>query len=132
MPCIDIAQRGSYEGEFVMSRGHKGPAEESVDSILVAISRSEDIDPDTMSRYLARLDEEWTDWAREKVLRLLRSDDAMVQAAAIRILGGLATDFALYRLEDFVADPTVSDMARLSLSPILKHLCSDIAESAFL
>ncbi len=115
-----------------MSRGHKGPPQESVDSILVAISRSEDIDPDTMSRYLARLDEEWTDGAREKVLRLLRSDDAMVQAAAIRILGELATDFDLEGLEDFVADPTVSDMAKLSLSPILKELGSEMADDGII
>ena len=31
-----------------MSRGRKGPPQESVDSILLAVSRSEDIDDDTM------------------------------------------------------------------------------------
>ena len=49
-----------------MSRGRKGSPQESVDSILFAVSRSEDIDDDTMSRYLNRLDEEWAEGARRK------------------------------------------------------------------
>jgi hypothetical protein len=103
-----------------------------VDSILLAISHNEDIDEDTMSRYLDRLDEEWADGAREKVLHLLRSNDAMVQSAAVRILGELATDFDLEGLEDFVADPTVGDMSKLSLSPILKELGSEMADDGII
>jgi hypothetical protein len=115
-----------------MSRGRKGSPQESVDSILLAISRNEDIDENTMSRYLDRLDEEWADGAREKVLRLLRSNDAMAQSAAVHILSELATDFDLEGLEDFVADPTVSDMSKLSLSPILKELGSEMADDGII
>lgn len=115
-----------------MSRGRKGSPQESVDSILLAISRSEDIDEDTMLRYLNRLDEEWADGAREKVLRLLRSNDAMAQSAAVRILSELATDFDLDGLEDFVTDPTVSDMSKLSLAPILKDLGSEMADDGII
>lgn len=111
-----------------MPRGRKGSPQESVDSILLAISRREDIDADTMAHYLDRLDEEWAEGAREKVLHLLRSSDALAQAAALRILAELATDFDLECLEDFVADPTVSDLAKLSLSPILKELGSEMAD----
>jgi len=113
---------------MLMPRGRKGSPQESVDSILLAISRREDIDVDTMSHYLDRLNEEWAESAREKVLHLLRSSDAMAQAGALRILAELATDFDVEDLEDFVADPTVSDLAKLSLSPILKELGSDIAD----
>lgn len=115
-----------------MSRGRKKSPRESVDSILLAISHNEDIDEETMSRYLDRLDEEWANGAREKVLDLLRSNDAMVQSAAVRILGELATDFDLEGLEDFVADPTVSDMSKLSLSPILKELGSEMADDGII
>lgn len=115
-----------------MPRGRKGSPQESIDSILLAISRREDIDVDTMSHYLDRLDEEWAEGAREKVLHLLRSNDAMAQAAAIRILAELATDFDLEALEDFVADPTISDMAKLSLSPILKELGSEMADDGII
>jgi hypothetical protein len=118
--------------KFVMSRGRKKSPRESVDSILLAISHNEDIDEETMSRYLDRLDEEWANGAREKVLDLLRSNDAMVQSAAVRILGELATDFDLEGLEDFVADPTVSDMSKLSLSPILKELGSEMADDGII
>lgn len=111
-----------------MPRGRKGTPQESIDSILLAMSRRDDIDLDTMSHYLDRLDEEWADGAREKVLHLLRSQDAQAQAAAIRILAELATDFDLEDLEDFVADPTVSDIAKLSLAPILKELGSEMAD----
>src|SRR5437660_4907027 len=106
----------------------KRPPQDSVDSILLAISRREEIDSDTMSHYLTRLEEEWTDGARDKVLHLLRSSDAMAHAAAVLILSELATDFDLEELEDFVTDPTVSDMAKLSLAPILKELGSEIAD----
>ena len=115
-----------------MSRGRKGPPQESVDSILLAVSRSEDIDDDTMSRYLDRLDEEWAESARDKVLRLLRKNDAVAQSAAIRILSELATDFDLEPIEDFVADPTVSDIAKLSLSPLLKELGSEMADDGII
>ncbi|GHO84613.1 HEAT repeat domain-containing protein [Dictyobacter formicarum] len=115
-----------------MPRGRKGSPQESVDSILLAISRREDIDPDTMSHYLDRLDEEWAEGAREKVLHLLRSNDALAQAAALRILSELATDFDLEGLEDFVTDPTVSDLAKLSLSPILKELGSELADDGII
>ncbi|GER89282.1 hypothetical protein KDW_34440 [Dictyobacter vulcani] len=76
-----------------MPRGRKGSPQESVDSILLALSRREDIDAETMSHYLDRLDQEWAEGAREKVLHLLRSNDPMAQAAALRILAELATDF---------------------------------------
>jgi HEAT repeats len=115
-----------------MPRGRKGSPQESVDSILLAISRREDIDTDTMSHYLDRLDEEWAEGAREKVLHLLRSNDALAQAAALRILAELATDFDLESLEDFVTDPTVSDLAKLSLSPILKELGSDMVDDGII
>jgi len=106
----------------------KRPPQDSIDSILLAISRREDIGPDTMSHYLTRLDEEWTDGARDKVLHLLRSSDAMAHAAAVLILTELATDFDLEELEDFVTDPTVGDMAKLSLAPVLKELGSELAD----
>ncbi|MBA2681549.1 MAG: hypothetical protein H0U76_24515 [Ktedonobacteraceae bacterium] len=111
-----------------MPRGRKGSPQESVDSILLAISRREDIDVDTMSHHLDRLSEEWAEGAREKVLHLLRSSDGMAQAGALRILAELATDFDLEGLEDFVTDPTVSDLAKLSLAPILKALGSEMAD----
>src|SRR5579884_3456382 len=115
-----------------MPRRRKEPPHESIDSILLAISRREDIDLDTMSHYLDRLDEEWADGAREKVLHLLRSNDTLAQAGAIRILAELATDFDLEELEDFVADPTVGDLAKLSLSPILKELDSELADDGII
>ncbi|GCE27868.1 hypothetical protein KDA_33520 [Dictyobacter alpinus] len=115
-----------------MPRGRKGSPQESVDSILLAVSRREDIDSETMSHYLDRLDQEWAEGAREKVLHLLRSNDAMAQAAALRILAELATDFDLEGLEDFVTDPTVGDLAKLSLSPILKELGSEMADDGII
>ena len=41
-----------------MPRGRKRPPQDSVDSILLAISRRDNIDPDTLSHYFDRLDEE--------------------------------------------------------------------------
>lgn len=111
-----------------MPRGRKGPPQESIDSILLAISRRGDIDADTMSHYFDRLDEEWTSGAREKVLHLLRSTDSSAHTAALLILSELATDFDLEELEDFVTDPTVSDMAKLSLATVLRDLGSDITD----
>jgi hypothetical protein len=116
----------------MMPRGRKGPPQDSIDSILLAISRRDDIDPDTLSHYFDRLDEEWTEGAREKVMHLLRSSDSSAHAAAILILSELATDFDLEELEDFVTDPTVSDMAKLSLSPILKELGSEMADDGII
>lgn len=115
-----------------MPRGRKGPPQDSIDSILLAISRRSDVDPETMSHYFDRLDEEWTDGAREKVLHLLRSNDPLAHAAAIVILSELATEFDLEELEDFVTDPTVGDMAKLALSPILRELSSDMADDGIL
>ena len=115
-----------------MARGRKGPPQESIDSILLAMSRREDIDPDTLSHYFDRLDEEWTDGARDKVLHLLRTNDPQAHSAAILILSELATDFDLEELEDFVADPTVSDLAKLTLAPVLKELGSEMADDGIL
>ena len=115
-----------------MPRGRKGPPQDSIDSILLAISRRGTIDPDTMSHYFDRLDEEWTHGAREKVLHLLNSHDPSAQTAAMNILSELATDFDLEDLEEFVADPTVSDIAKLTLSPILKELGSEMAEEGII
>src|SRR5206468_2953020 len=85
-----------------MPRGRKRPPQDSVDSILLAISRRDNIDPDTLSHYFDRLDEEWTDGARDKVLHLLRTNDAAAHAAAILILSELATEFDL---EDILSMP---------------------------
>jgi hypothetical protein len=117
----------------LMPRGRKGPPQESIDSILLAISRrSDNIDPETMSHFFDRLDEEWTCGAREKVLHLLRSSDHQAHATAVLILSELATDFDLEELEDFVTDPTVSDMAKLSLSSVLRELGSEMADDGIL
>lgn len=106
----------------------QGTPQDSVDSILLAMSRRSDVDPETLSHFLDRLDEEWTSGAREKVLHLLRTTDPQAHAAAALILSELATDFDLDELEDFVADPTVGDLAKLSLAPVLKELNSEMAD----
>ena len=111
-----------------MPRGRKRSPQDSIDSILLALSRRSDIDPDTLSHYFDRLDEEWTEGAREKVLHLLRTNDTLAHSAAVLILTELATDFDLRELERFVADPTVSDIAKLTLAPVLKELGSDIVD----
>ena len=111
-----------------MPRGRKRSPQDSIDSILLAMSRRSDIDPDTLSHYFDRLDEEWTDGARDKVLHLLRTNDSAAHSAAVLILSELATDFDLRDLERFVADPTVSDIAKLTLAPVLKELGSDITD----
>lgn len=115
-----------------MPRGRKRPPQDSVDSILLAISRRDNIDPDTLSHYFDRLDEEWTDGARDKVLHLLRTHDAAAHVAAVLILSELATDFDLEELEDLVADPTVSDMAKLTLAPVLKEMDSNMADDGLI
>jgi len=115
-----------------MPRGRKGPPQDSIDSILLAMSRRDDIDEDTLSHYFDRLDEEWTQGARDKVLHLLRTTDISAHSAAVLILSELATDFDLEELEDFVADPTVSDLAKLTLSPVLKELGSEMADDGII
>jgi hypothetical protein len=115
-----------------MPRGRKGTPQDSIDSILLAMSRRSDVDPDTLSHFLDRLDEEWTSGAREKVLHLLRTSDAKAHSAAALILSELATDFDLEELEDFIADPTVGDLAKLSLAPVLKELDSELADDGII
>ncbi len=115
-----------------MPRKHKGPPQESVDSILLALCRRDILDEATFSHYLTRLDEEWTNGAREQVLRLLRTSDPSAHAAAVTVLTELATEFDLEELEDFVTDPTVSDIAKLTLSPLLKELGSELAEEGMM
>src|SRR5207245_3696898 len=41
-------------------------------------------------------------------------------------------DFDLEELEDLVADPTVSDMAKLTLAPVLKDLNSEMADDGLI
>ncbi|HEV2582472.1 MAG TPA: HEAT repeat domain-containing protein [Ktedonobacteraceae bacterium] len=106
--------------------------QESIDSILLAMSHRDEIDPDLLSIYFDRLDQEWTAGARDKVLRLLRSKDISAHSAAVLILSELATNFDLEELEDLVADPTVSDMAKLTLAPILKELGSEMADAGLI
>lgn len=115
-----------------MPRGRKGMPSDSIDSILLAMSRRNDVDSETLSHYLDRLDEEWTGGAREKVLHLLRTTDSKAHSAAALILSELATDFDLEELEEFVADPTVGDLAKLSLAPVLKDLDSELADDGII
>ncbi len=115
-----------------MPRGRKGSPQENIDSILLAMSRRHNLDPETLSHYFDRLDEEWGKGAREKVLHLLRNSDPAAHTTAIMILSELATDFDLEELEDFVTDPTVSDMAKLSLSPVLRELGSELADEGMI
>jgi HEAT repeat protein len=115
-----------------MPRGRKEPPQDNIDSILLAMSRRTDIDSDTLSHYFDRLDEEWTDGARDKVLHLLRTNDATAHSAAVLILSELATDFDLEELEDFVADPTAGDLAKLSLASVLKELGSEMADDGLI
>ncbi len=115
-----------------MPRGRKGPPQESIDSILLAMSRRDDIDPTTLSHYFDRLDEEWTEGARDKVFHLLHTNDLTAYSAAVLILSELATNFDLEELEDIVADPTVSDLAKLTLAPVLKELGSEMADDGII
>ena len=115
-----------------MPRGRKGTPQDSIDSILLAMSRRSDVDPDTLSHYLDRLDEEWTSGARAKVLHLLRTNSMQAHSAAALILSELATDFDLEELEEFVTDPTVGDLAKLSLAPVLKELDSELADDGII
>ena len=111
-----------------MPRKHKGPPQESIDSILLALSRRDDLSMETLNHYLERLDEEWTHGAREQVLQLLRSNDTSAHAAAMFILSEVATTFDLNEMEGFVTDPTVSDVAKLTLAPLLKEFGSELAD----
>src|SRR5260370_21758729 len=115
-----------------MPRGRKGPPQDSIDSILLALSRRTDIDNETLSHYFDRLDEEWADGARDKVLHLLHTNDAAAPSAAVLILSELATNFDLEELEDLVADPTVGDLAKLTLAPVLKELGSEMADDGII
>lgn len=116
-----------------MSQGHNGASQESVDNILLVLSQQDIIDSDQMARYMKRLNEEWVEGgAREQVLHLLQSNEGRSQAVAIRVLTKLATDADLECLEDFVTDPTISDMPKLSLALILKSLDSEMADDGLL
>jgi hypothetical protein len=97
------------------------------------MSEQDIIDIDLMTHYLHRLHEEWVEGgAREQVLHLLRSNEGRSQAVAIRVLTKLVTDTDLECLEDFVADPTIYDMPKISLAPILKALNSEMADDGLL
>jgi hypothetical protein len=128
-----ILPEGLHKGKYAMSQGRNGTSRESVNDILHVLSERDIIDVDLMTHYLHRLGEEWIEGgAREQVLCLLRSKESRSQAAAIRVLTKLATDADLECLEDFVTDPTVSDMPKLSLAPILKSLNSEMADDGLL
>src|SRR5438477_6065922 len=83
--CLHWYAKDSMHAErmrrSIMPRGRRRAPQESIDSILLALCRRNDIDPDTLSHYFDRLDEEWTEGAREKVLGLLRNHDPSVYAA---------------------------------------------------
>src|SRR2546421_2951133 len=129
--CVE-RQQSICTGRISMPRGRKRPPQESIDSILLAISRRDNIDSSTLAHYFDRLDEEWTEGARDKVLHLLRTRDATAHAAAVLILSELATGFDREELEDLVADPTVSDMAKLTIAPVLKELDSEMADDGLI
>jgi len=112
-----------------MAQGRNETSQESVNAILLALSEQDIIDIDLMTHYLHRLKEEWVEGgAREQVLRLLGSNEGRSQSVAIRVLTKLVTDADLEYLEDFVTDPTISDVPKLSLAPILKALNSEMAD----
>ncbi|HEY4387974.1 MAG TPA: hypothetical protein VGN34_26290 [Ktedonobacteraceae bacterium] len=111
-----------------MPRGHQRPPQDSVDSILLAICRRDDLDSETLQHYFDRLEDEWTEGARNKVLHLLRSRDAAAHTAAILILAEVASEDDLEELEDLVTDPTLSDLAKLALAPVLKELGSEMVD----
>src|SRR5260370_38626949 len=105
-----------------MPRGRKGPPQDSIDSILLALSRRTDIDNETLSHYFDRLAEEWADGARDKVLHLLHTNDAAAHSAAVLILPELDTTFHLEEQDELVADPTVVDLAKIVRAPGLQEV----------
>lgn len=114
-----------------MPRGRQSsqrPPQDSIDSILLAMSRSESIDDATLAHYLDRLDEEWTRGARHKVLRLFYTSDTAAHAAAVLILSELANEWDVEELEKIIFDANVSDLAKLALSPVLKSVGSNLAD----
>ena len=111
-----------------MPRGRQRPPQESIDSILLAICRRDDLDNETLQHYFNRLQDEWTKEARNKVLHLLRSRDPAAHTAAILILAEVASEDDLEELEDLVTDPMLSDLAKLALAPILKELGSEMVD----
>src|SRR5215469_12277459 len=116
-----------------MAQGRNGTSQESIDAILLVMSERDIIDIDQMTHYLRRLREEWIEGgARERVLHLLSSNDGRSQAVAVRILAKLVTEADLECLEDFVTDPTISDVPKIALAPILKALNSDMADDGLL
>ncbi len=115
-----------------MPRGRQRPPQDSIDSILVAICRRDDLDSETLQHYFDRLEEEWAKGARDKVLHLLRSRDVAAHTAAILILAEVATEDDLEELEDLVADPTLSDLAKLALAPILKEFDSEMVDDGMI
>jgi len=125
---IQIASPTFDKEHIHMPRKRNGPPQDSIDSILLAVCRRDTIDPSTFAHYFSRLQEEWMDGAREKVLHLLNSRDTAAQSAALHLLGELATVSDLDELEEFVADPAISDIAKLSLSPLLKQLGSEMGD----
>src|SRR5438876_11598880 len=108
-----------------MPRGRKKSPQDSIDSILLAMSRRSDIDSGTLSHYFDRLDEEWTKGARDKVLHLLRTNDTSAHSAAVLILTEMDNDFDLRKLEKFVADSTVIDMSKLAYVTIMIDMDSE-------
>ncbi|WP_376797563.1 HEAT repeat domain-containing protein [Thermogemmatispora sp.] len=100
----------------------------SIDEVLDILCHRDAVDPLQMDTYLERLDEEWIAGAREKVLALLRRRDPVAHSTAVYILSHLATEDDREVLEDFVTDPTVSDIAKLTLAPVLRELNSELAE----
>ncbi|MBX5451589.1 MAG: HEAT repeat domain-containing protein [Thermogemmatispora sp.] len=100
----------------------------TIDEILETLCHRDAIEPLQMDAYLERLDEEWLLGARDKVLSLLRRRDPAAHSTAVYILSHLATEDDREVLEDFVTDPTVSDLAKLTLAPVLRELNSELAE----
>ncbi len=115
-----------------MPRKRNGPPQENIDSILLALVRRESIDPDTLDHYFDRIRDEWTHGAREKILHLLSSQDSAAQSIAIHLLMEMTTEDDLDEIEEFVADPMISDMAKLPLAPLLQKLGSEMADEGLM
>jgi hypothetical protein len=116
-----------------MTQGRNIVLQERIDDILHIICQKDFIDSELFEKYLHCLEEGWIEGgARNKVLQLLRSRDGRLQSVAIQVLTKLATEADLECLEDFVADPTVHDISKLSLATILKALDSEMADDGLL